>query len=218
MELQRLAMVAEIKSEARSTASYTDRPQLGARVLDAMAKVERHQFVPSSRIQQAYANMALPIQCNQTISQPFIVALMTDLLDLAENAIVLEIGAGSGYQTAILAEIVKKVYTIELVDKLALTAQSHLQEMGYTNIKVIVGDGYHGCPEHAPFDGIIITAAIAEVPQPLIDQLKPDGRMILPLGNSFSGQDLVVLKKNKSGLWDSKSVLPVMFVPFKRKH
>jgi protein-L-isoaspartate(D-aspartate) O-methyltransferase len=180
------------------------------RVLDVMLKVERHKFVPKEYQHLAYIDGPLPIGFGQTISQPYIVAKMTELLELNENDKVLEIGTGSGYQAAILAELCKEVYTIEIIPELAQRAEKLLKELGYKNIFVKIGDGYYGWPEHAPFDKIIVTCAPKEIPQRLVEQLKDGGKMVLPVGDVF--QELVVVEKH-NGVVTKKSVFPVRFVP-----
>ena len=180
------------------------------RVLAAMLKVERHLFVPKKLQSQAYQDHPLPIGESQTISQPYIVALMTELLVLKGGEKVLEIGTGSGYQAAILAELVKEVYTIEIVESLASSARKKLDELGYRNIQVRAGDGYKGWPEAAPFDAVIVTAAPDHIPQPLIDQLKEGGRLVIPVGSGYQ-----TLKKmmRKGGKIETQDVIPVLFVP-----
>jgi protein-L-isoaspartate(D-aspartate) O-methyltransferase len=180
------------------------------KVLNAMREVLRHEFVPDYLKKYAYADEPLPIGEDQTISQPYIVAYMTENLQLDHKDKVLEIGTGSGYQAAVLAEIVDTVYTIEIVDVLAKRAQNTLQRLGYDNVYVKVGDGYKGWPENAPFDAIIITAAPTKIPQPLLEQLKIGGYMILPLGDY--SQELVLLEKKNKG-YEQKKLLPVRFVP-----
>jgi len=180
------------------------------RVLEALRKVPRHRFVPEDQRDQAYNDYPLPIGYGQTISQPYIVGLMTELLQLKPESRVLEIGTGSGYQAAILAELAREVYTIEIVEPLALSAGSLLESMGYANIKVRAGDGFFGWPENAPFDGIILTAAPEKVPQPLLDQLKEGGRLVIPEGKFY--QDLVVYEKIDGGT-RRREVIPVRFVP-----
>ena len=185
------------------------------RVLEAMLKVERHQFVPKHLSSLAYTDRPLPIGEGQTISQPYIVALMTEALRLKEREKVLEIGTGSGYQAAILAKLVDKVYTIEIVKPLALRAEKLLKELGYKNITVKWGDGYIGWKEYAPFDGIIVTCAPPYIPQPLIEQLKEGGRMVIPVGTDY--QELKLLTKKKGELKTS-SIIPVRFVPMRGEH
>lgn len=184
-------------------------------VLNAMRKIPRHEFVPAHLKESAYTDRALPIGEGQTISQPYIVAIMTEQLALKGTEKVLEIGTGSGYQAAVLAEIADKVYTIEIVPSLGILAEQKLKKMGYKNVEVKIGDGYQGWPEQAPFDAIIVTAAPNHIPQPLIDQLKNNGRMIIPVGDYY--QELMLLTKNKKGEIKKKSVLPVIFVPMTGK-
>lgn len=179
-------------------------------VLAAMRRVPRHEFVPPEVRSFAYEDSPLPIGDGQTISQPYIVALMTQLLKLKNTDRVLEIGTGSGYQAAVLAEIVSEVYTIEIVEPLERSARATLGRLGYKNVFTRAGDGYRGWPEHAPFDAIIITAAPAQIPEPLIDQLKTGGKMVLPLGTWY--QELIVLTKGEDGM-RKESVIPVRFVP-----
>ncbi len=180
------------------------------RVLSAMGEVPRHLFVPPGYRDKAYDDSPLPIGDGQTISQPYVVALMTQLLELKPDDRVLEIGTGSGYQAAVLARLVKEVYTIEILEPLGLQAQKTLQEIGAKNVHVRIGDGYRGWPEAAPFDAIIVTAAPERVPQPLVDQLKVGRRMVIPVGNFF--QNLMVITKNADGV-EKRSVIPVRFVP-----
>jgi len=213
---ERARMVAEIAAMARETATETGRPKLGDAVMAAMGKVPRHRFVPSQQEASAYDNRPLPIGDGQTISQPYIVALMTDLLDPRRSDRVLEVGTGSGYQAAVLAELVAKVYTIEIVEPLGRRAARLLGELGYSNVEVRVGDGYGGWPAAAPFDAIIVTAAPAAVPQPLIDQLKPGGRLVIPVGASFESQELIVVRKEADGRTTTRKTLPVRFVPLTR--
>jgi protein-L-isoaspartate(D-aspartate) O-methyltransferase len=182
-------------------------------VLTAMRVVPRHAFVRSTEERFAYADNPLPIGYDQTISQPYIVAFMTEALKLTRNSKVLEIGTGSGYQAAVCAEIAHAVYTIEIVEELAESAKKRLKELGYRNVFVKAGDGYYGWPEHAPFDAIIGTAAAGRIPEPLIEQLKPGGRMILPYGSPRDLQYLVLITKDKDGKISRKNVMPVRFVP-----
>ena len=212
----RARMVVEIAAMARETGAETGRPRFGDAVMAAMGKVPRHRFVPFLQQIFAYDNRPLPIGEGQTISQPYIVALMTDLLDLKSGDTVLEVGTGSGYQAAVLAELATKVYTIEIVEPLGKRAMRLLRELGYRNVEVRNGDGYGGWPEAAPFDSIIVTAAPAEVPRPLIDQLKPGGRMVIPVGGSSGVQQLLLLEKRPDGTATTKRTLPVRFVPLTR--
>jgi protein-L-isoaspartate(D-aspartate) O-methyltransferase len=180
------------------------------KVLEALLKVPRHEFVPAEYKINAYEDRPLPIGEGQTISQPYIVAFMTEILELKGTEKVLEIGTGSGYQAAILAEIVKEVYTIEIIETLGKKAEKKLNEMGYKNIKVKIGDGYKGWNEYAPFDAIIVTAAPKKIPEPLLEQLAEGGRMIIPVGDYF--QELIFVKKQNNKI-SQQSVLPVKFVP-----
>jgi len=209
----RARMVAEIAAMARETGAETGRPRFSEQVMAAMGKVPRHRFVPALQDIFAYDNRPLPIGEGQTISQPYIVALMTDLLDPKSADTVLEVGTGSGYQAAVLAELVAKVYTIEIVEPLARRARQVLGELGYRNVELRVGDGYGGWPAAAPFDAIIVTAAPAAVPQPLIDQLKPGGRMVIPVGGASDVQQLLLVEKQSDGRTTTRRTLPVRFVP-----
>ena len=211
-------MLDEIRRDARETAAYTGRSQISIRVMDAMARVPREQFVPSQAAHLAYFNRPLAIGHGQTISQPFIVALMTDLLDLSAEDRVLEIGTGSGYQAAILGELVRAVYTIEIVPALAQRAAETLADQGYGNVHVRAGDGWYGWPQQAPFDAVIVTAVADEVPPRLLDQLAPGGRMVLPLGDPDGAQMLVLIARDESGSVTRRDVLPVAFVPLTGDH
>lgn len=198
--------------EAMVQYQIQDRGVKDKNVLNAMRKVPRHLYVPEEERNGAYRDSPLPIGYGQTISQPYIVALMTELLELKEGEKVLEIGTGSGYQAAVLAEIAKEVYTIEIVQGLAQRAEKTLKEQGYGNVRVKCGDGFLGWPEYAPFDGIVVTCAPEEVPAPLLDQLREGGRIVVPVGPRFPNQTLKVLRKEK-GKIKEKSVIPVRFVP-----
>jgi len=212
----RTRMVAEIAAIARETGAETGRPKFSDTVMAAMAKVPRHRFVPFLQDIFAYDNRPLPIGDGQTISQPYIVALMTDLLDPKPADTVLEVGTGSGYQAAVLAELVAKVYTIEIVAPLGRRAMQLLGELGYRNVDVRIGDGYGGWPAAAPFDSIIVTAAPSAIPQPLIDQLKPGGRMVIPVGGESDVQQLLLVEKHSDGRTTTRRTLPVRFVPLTR--
>jgi len=212
-EPQRKRMVEEIAALTRETRFDTGRASLSERVMGAMAKVPRHEFVPALERHNAYANRPLPIGRGQTISQPFIVALMTDLMEVKPADRVLEIGTGSGYQAALLAELAGTVYTIEIVEPLAREAAERLKRLGYRNVVTRTGDGYQGWPEHAPFDAIMVTAAPREVPQPLIDQLKPGGRLVVPVGGQAAGQSLLLIEKQPDGRISRRTILAVRFVP-----
>lgn len=183
-------------------------------VLRAMRTVPRHQFVPEGSRQQAYSDHPLPIGSGQTISQPYIVGFMTEALRPKPNHVILEIGTGSGYQAAVLAEIADKVYSIEIVPELGRRAAALLEDLDYENVQVRIGDGYLGWPEHAPFDGIIVTAAPDHIPQPLIDQLKPGGRLVIPVGPEGRTQTLLVIEKQKDGSLTRQELMLVRFVPF----
>ena len=195
------------------TRSETGLAAMSPPVRKALAKVERHRLVPPGEVSRAYRNHPLPIGSGQTISQPYIVALSTDLLGAKPGDVVLEVGTGSGYQAAVLAEIVARVYSIEIVPALGNEARKRLEELGYGNIEVRIGDGYAGWPDKAPFDGILVTAAAPRVPQALVDQLKPGGRLVIPVGGSGETQYLKLLTKRADGGVDEKRVLPVRFVP-----
>ncbi len=185
-------------------------------VLAAMRKVPRHEFVPERWIDSAYDDGPLPIGYEQTISQPYIVALMTELLRLSSESKVLEVGTGSGYQAAVLAEIAGEVYSIEIIEPLATTAAERLKRLGYDKVHVKLGDGYLGWPEHAPFDAIIVTAGAEHVPPPLVEQLKPGGRMAIPIGEIPGQQSLWLVEKDADGKVTQQHVLPVAFVPLTR--
>ncbi len=181
--------------------------------LRAMRAVERHKFVSEDMIRMAYADRPLPIGYGQTISQPYIVAAMTELLQVREGDVVLEIGAGSGYQAAVLAEIVDRVYTIEIVPELAELSASRMKDYGYDNVEVKEGDGYFGWEEHAPFDAIIVTAAATHIPPPLVEQLKPGGRMVIPVGPPMRVQNLMLVEKQEDGSITQRNIMAVRFVP-----
>jgi protein-L-isoaspartate(D-aspartate) O-methyltransferase len=208
---ERERMIKEIEGDVSVTSRRIGKKQLSKSVMKAMAKVPRHEFVPGSLRRAAYENRPLPIGYGQTISQPYIVALMTDLLDVEGDDIVLEVGTGSGYQAAILAELVKKIYTIEIIKELGEQAKGRLEDLGYQNIAVQVGDGYYGLEGLAPFDGIIVTAAANHVPPPLIKQLRPGGKMVMT-------QQLMLVEKRNDGKIITKQVLPVIFVPLTGGH
>jgi protein-L-isoaspartate(D-aspartate) O-methyltransferase len=186
--------------------------------MDAMATVPRHRLIPDDMRDSAYDNRPLPIGHGQTISQPYIVAVMTDLLKITPSSRVLEVGTGSGYQAAILAELVKQVYSIEIIEPLGELARENLAALGYGNIEVRIGDGYYGWKEQAPFDAIIVTAAASHIPPPLIEQLASGGRMIIPVGSRFMVQQLVLVEKNDGGEVTTRQILPVRFVPLTGSH
>jgi len=213
---ERRLMVLTIENLAAS-AGAAGIPMLDRKVLAAMARVPRHLLVPEEVRARAYENVPLPIGYEQTISQPYIVALMTDLLDVEPGHKVLEVGTGSGYQAAVLSGLVAEVYTIEIVEPLAERAKRQLAELGYRNVTVRAGDGYAGWPEHAPFDRIIVTAGADHVPQPLVNQLRPGGRIVIPVGKSRNQLDLTVIAKDRNGRLRTRRILPVAFVPLTRR-
>ena len=215
---ERRAMVRTIEALARETAGETGRRVLEPRVLEAMAEVPRHRFVPDAVARAAYANRPLPIGHGQTISQPYIVALMTDLLAVGPEARVLEVGTGSAYQAAVLSPRVAQVYTIEIVEPLAREAAARLADLGYDNVTVRHGDGYFGWESEAPFDAIIVTAAAGHVPPPLVAQLAPGGTLVIPVGDPFSVQHLLLVRKSEEGDLQVRNVLPVRFVPLTGGH
>ncbi|MEW6502272.1 MAG: protein-L-isoaspartate(D-aspartate) O-methyltransferase [Thermodesulfobacteriota bacterium] len=206
-------MLRTIAAECLYTRGLTGIATISAQVLAAMGKVAREEFVPPAFRPNAYDNSPLPIGSGQTISQPFIVALMTDLLLPEATDVILEIGAGSGYQAAILAELVKTVHTIEIIPELAHAAAARLARLGYENVAVQEGDGYQGLADHAPYDGIIVTAAAPHIPPPLIAQLKPGARLVIPVGLPHSVQELMVVSKDRHGKIGEENVLAVAFVP-----
>jgi protein-L-isoaspartate(D-aspartate) O-methyltransferase len=205
-------MIDEITADMRAVARYVGKAELGADVIRAMHAVPRHRFVPDNLQRQAYDNNPLPIGEGQTISQPFIVALMTELVGVNSQSKVLELGTGSGYQAAVLAEIVREVYSIEIVPALAATASSRLQELGYRNVHVREGDGTLGWPEAAPFDGIIVTAAGIEIPPALRNQLRVGARLVMPVGEANETQQLIVMTREDGGFSERRTI-PVRFVP-----
>jgi protein-L-isoaspartate(D-aspartate) O-methyltransferase len=211
-------MIELIEEDTRKTAGYIGKTALDTRVLKAMARVPRHLFVPERYRDEAYENTPLPIGHGQTISQPYIVALMTNLLDLLPHHRVLEIGTGSGYQAAILAELSAEVYSIEIIEPLAIRASAVLKGQHYKNVQTRTGDGYFGWPEAAPFDAIVVTAAADHIPPPLVSQLKAGGRMVIPVGSRFMIQQLVLLKKDAEGKVSLRQILPVRFVPLTGDH
>jgi len=214
----RIKMVKVIQEEVEMTGGYLGREKLGQNVINAMEKVKRHIFIPPLSRSYAYENRPLPIGYGQTISQPYMVAVMTDLLDLNSSSRVLEIGTGSGYQAAVLAEIAKEVYTIEIIRELGASAAKRIERLGYKNIKTRIGDGYYGWKTHAPYDAIIVTAAAGNIPPPLLKQLKPGGKMIIPIKSFYQIQHLVLIAKDESGVITTRQILPVMFVPLTGEH
>jgi protein-L-isoaspartate(D-aspartate) O-methyltransferase len=210
---RRARMVAEVDAMYVETQRDTGLPTMSPPVRAAMAKVERHRLVPAGQRDLAYHNRPLPIGNGQTISQPYIVALSTDLLNPRPTDVVLEVGTGSGYQAAVLAETVKQVYSIELIEDLGRQAAERLAQIGYRNVEVRIGDGYAGWPEKAPFDGILVTAAAPSIPPALVAQLKPGARMVIPVGGEGAIQYLKVLTKRADGGTDERAVIAVRFVP-----
>ncbi len=215
---QRAAMVREIAAEARIAADESGRSSFSPRVMAALGRVPRHRFVPLSELRYAYDNRPLPIGHGQTISQPFIVALMTDLLGVQAGDKVLEIGTGSGYQAAVLAELGCEIYSIEIIEPLGREARARLRRLGYAGVEVRIADGYYGWESEAPFDGIIVTAAPNHVPPPLVRQLKPGARMVIPVGSRFLTQHLMLVERQTDGTVQSRQILPVRFVPFTGEH
>ena len=216
--LQRQQMLTEIEDDVRLTAKHINKKSLNMQVIQAMNTVPRHEFVPDKMRFMAYQNRPLPIGYGQTISQPYIVALMTDLLQPQPDQRVLEIGTGSGYQAAVLAKLVSQVYSIEIIEELAKVTTQRLDQLGYDNIETRIADGYDGWLEHAPFDSIIVTAAISHIPPPLVQQLKKGGRMIIPVGTRFQTQYLTLVEKDMQGAITTRQILPVTFVPFTGGH
>ncbi|MES0327148.1 MAG: protein-L-isoaspartate(D-aspartate) O-methyltransferase [Gammaproteobacteria bacterium] len=206
-------LIEEIEADVRYTASYIGKNKLDKRVMQAMAEVPREEFVPKYLQSHAYDNGPLPIGFGQTISQPYIVALMSDLLAVKPEHSVLEIGTGSGYQTAILAQLCAKVFSVEYIAELSKLAEECFKKLDYKNIETRVGNGYQGWQEHAPYDGIIVTAAATHIPQALIDQLKPGGNLVIPVGGSHFSQSLMLVKKDLAGEIEIKNILDVVFVP-----
>jgi len=206
-------MIADIERNVYQTRQFIGKDQLSAKVMAAMRDVPRDKFVPPDLKALAYADGPLMIGHGQTISQPYIVALMTDLLDLPQDAKVLEIGTGSGYQTAVLSLLAKKVYSVEVITALADAAEERLQDLNYTNIEIRTGNGYEGWPEHTPYDAIMVTAAAAYIPSALIEQLKPGGKMVIPIGLPYEHQELVLINKDEQDKIEAKTILGVSFVP-----
>ena len=211
-------MIRTIEAQVRDTNYAIGRDRIDPRILDVMGALPRHEFAPEDLREDSYKDRPLPIGYGQTISQPLIVALMTDILNVDRTGVVLEVGTGSGYQAAVAAELVGQVYTIEIIPDLARSAADRLRRLGYTNVTVRVGDGYFGWPEAAPFDGIIVTAAAAHIPPPLLQQLKPGGRMVIPVGPSLGQQHLTVVERSADGRVRTRQLFPVRFVPLTGQH
>jgi len=212
-ERERRQMLADIDADVAFTRELTGRDHLDESVMTAMYQVHREDFVPDAQRHASFRDGALPVGYGQTISQPYIVALMTDLLDLRADSVVLEIGSGTGYQTAILAQLASKVYSIERIPELAQAAQQRLKDLGYDNVEMRCADGSQGWPENAPFDGIIVTAAAASIPPALLAQLKPGGRMVIPIGLPRMHQDLMLVTSDQQGKTEKSKILGVAFVP-----
>jgi protein-L-isoaspartate(D-aspartate) O-methyltransferase len=215
---ERAAMVEIIRAYARSGASLVGLQGISERVLEAVGRTERHRFIPGRSCAVAYMDGPVLIGQGQTISQPFIVALMTHLAAVKSDHTVLEVGTGSGYQAAVLARLARKVCTVEIIPPLAEAAAKVLRELGYDNVSVKVGDGYHGWPECGPFDAMIVTAALGRVPPPLIEQLKVGGRLVMPLGPADAPQQLTLIEKIAPSETRMRSIILVQFVPFTRSH
>jgi protein-L-isoaspartate(D-aspartate) O-methyltransferase len=213
---ERAAMVETIRAYARFNASVLGQQGLSERILEAMGQTKRHLFIPERSCSIAYADRPIPIGLGQTISQPFVVALMTQLAEVAPDHVVLEVGTGSGYQAAILAHLVRKVCTIEIIPLLAEGAAKALRDLAHDNVSVRLGDGYGGWPECGPFDAIVVTAALGQVPPPLIEQLKVGGRLVMPVGPGYTTQQLTVVEKTAPGKTTTRAVALVRFVPFTR--
>ncbi len=218
--VRRAGMVREITATAATagTGSDSGKQAIDPRVMGVIGQVPRHAFVPDEQQPFAYENRPLPIGHGQTISQPYIVALMTDLMRLKPGDVVLEVGTGSGYQAAVLAGLVRKVHTIEIIEPLGLQACERLMRLGYSEVECRVGDGYYGWDAHAPFDAIIVTASASHVPPPLVRQLKPGGRMVIPVGAQFLTQYLLLVEKSGDGTVSTRQILPVRFVPLAGGH
>lgn len=206
----RRQMMAEIVAEAVLTAGHTGRAAFSERVMRIIGGMPRHEFLPVELQPYAYLNRPLPIGYEKTVSQPFIVALMTDLLEPKEGDVVLEIGSGAGYQAAILAELTKRVYSVDIVEELARGAERRLRRLGYENVEIRIANGYYGWPEHAPYDKIMVTAASDLIPPPLLSQLKSGGRMVIPTGIPDK-QSLILVEKSASGSYTTREILPVRF-------
>lgn len=215
---ERAAMVRTIAMYDNEVRSATGHQGIAPRVLEVMGLVPRHEFVPEDVRNRAYADQPLPIGYGQTISQPLIVAIMTDLLHVEPSHVVLEIGTGSGYHAAVLAHLARQVYTIEIIPGLANRAVQQLQRLNYANVATRIGDGYYGWPEAAPFDGILVTAAASQIPPPLVQQLKAGGRMVIPIGAPFALQHLVLVEVDSERRVTTRQLLPVAFVPLAGRH
>lgn len=215
---ERQYMIDLIEADVRATSSYIGIKSLSSGVIEAMRSVKRHEFVPEKQKPYAYENRPLAIGHGQTISQPYIVALMTELLNISANSRILEVGTGSGYQAAVLGELVSQVYSVEIIESLGQLAKKRFERLHYSNIHCRIADGYYGWEEHAPYDGIIVTAHSSHIPPPLLEQLKPGGRMIIPVGSRFLTQQLLLVLKDTKGNIKTRQILPVRFVPLTGDH
>jgi protein-L-isoaspartate(D-aspartate) O-methyltransferase len=215
---QRQQMIDDIGAYVGTTVKAINKKSIDPAIMQVMATIPRHEFVPPDMRARAYDNEPLPIGYGQTISQPYIVALMTQLLQPQPEHRVLEIGTGSGYQAAVLSPLVKQVYSIEIVEQLGKSAKQLLTRLSYDNVETRIADGYNGWPEQAPFDSILVTAAISHIPPPLVQQLKKGGRMLIPVGTRFQTQYLTLVEKDLQGAITTRQVLPVYFVPFTGGH
>lgn len=213
VDRERNRLLQEIRAEAWDTRDCTGRAAFDPRVMEALQRVPRHEFIEPGSLHLAYANHPLPIGHGQTISQPYIVALMTDLIRPEAEDVVLEIGTGSGYQAAVLAGLAKRIYSVEIVPELAREAGARLRRLGYDNVEVRSGNGRLGWPQHAPYDAILVTAAASRIPPALVAQLKPGARLVIPVGYPHDAQQLIVVEKREDGGVDTRPVLPVAFVP-----
>jgi len=210
---ERAAMIDTIEAHAETMGEMPDEEGVEQQVLDAMSEIPRHEFVPERRQDEAYADRPVPIGYGQTISQPFIVALMTDLLNVEADDKVLEVGTGSGYQAAVLSPLTDAVYTIEIIPELGETATDRLGRFGFDNVETRIGDGYYGWEAAAPFDGIVVTAAASHIPPPLVQQLAAGARMVIPVGDQFTVQQLMLVEKEDDGTVTTRQLMPVRFVP-----
>ncbi len=216
--VERRELVETIAGDVQRTLRALGDTRFDSAVLEVMRRVPRHEFVPRSERESAYENRPLPIGYGQTISQPFIVALMTDLLNPDSSDVVLEVGTGSGYQAAVLSALVAEVHSIEIIPELAASAQRRLDRLGYDNVNVTTGDGYYGLADQAPFDAIIVTAAASHIPPPLAGQLAPGGRMVIPVGGAFLTQELILVEKVAADSLQTRHLIPVRFVPLTGGH
>ena len=216
--VERRQMIGTIEAHVRETSFAIDRDHIGSRVLEVMGAIPRHEFVPEDLREASYEDRPLPIGYGQTISQPFIVALMTDILSVDRTSVVLEVGTGSGYQAAVAAALARQVYTIEIIPELAHRAADRVRQLGYANVAVRIGDGYFGWQDAGPFDGVIVTAAAGHIPPALLQQLKPGGRMVIPVGPPLGLQHLTVVERSSDSRVRTRQLFPVKFVPLAGQH